>query len=234
MANRTVSEYIEQLRQPEPDERARKVAILEQIPGELSAPSICFHDSYASLAFRSPAYDPDKSFDPVQHLRRLEGSGWASAGMMLVKWDNYRPSPLPAQDPDTLTHKRYTLSDWWPAVNLWVEWNGHTQGEARTWMRSPSGDLVQIHIDFPCPHLVHARRQEFRGGWRYVDGRLAVPERWEMIPFGDEHIAQRHHRTRFECGPHYSPQSMDASVYWEMIVNTGEPPASCILEHLVS
>lgn len=206
-------------------ERAFFDEILAELPDDLEAPTISNFgpDGYrfvnAWLTFGGPAYDPDKTFNPVAVLASLEAAGWTPAVCSLAKYGNYRRGVWGvAVDDLPDPYKRGKLTDCQPIINGHID--ASTFGnEFECHYRTRGGKLVKVAVKIGG-YFVSARRKEYVGGWRYENARLNTPDAWITPALDGEPIAQRQADSRaYLGGDHHNSQSVYGSIYWESITD---------------
>ncbi len=241
MRHDTVADKIRELTKPkQASDKPTKLELLADLPAGMPAPLINNerggelapgHSPRAWLSWSAPSYDPDKQYDPLSIIGALEAAGWALLPACLVKRDNYRHGVewgFAEEQPEEKKGYR-ELADVSPIMPAWVNVGSgqYDPPEVLAFMRSPSGNVYKVSIDVPAFAYsgcsVHARRAEYRGGWRYVrqSVRLHMADAWHDIrDENGETIANRCARSFARTyGDAQNPTALEGRIYWDQIAH---------------
>lgn len=228
MKRDTVADEIAELEKPVNDDRAKRLAILRELPPDMESPSIAnIRDKgdglegqvAAWLSFLGPSYDPDHIYNPVAVLQTLHQHGWATCPATLVQHDDYRPSPHLGEVADIPDKEgRYTVTDLWPIVPLWVKPEQHGQPEAICYLKAPGGRVFRVAVKLPPVTAPWADRVEYKGGWNFRrgTGRLRRPENWHHIEYQGQVVAQLERHTGAQVD---TEQGVSGQIYWEPVAH---------------
>jgi len=178
---------LEQLKARQAKELAkmmREMAIAELLPDNVLPTISNLTDDGAWLSFGAPAYDPNKTWNPVSILESLESAGFEQVPASLVKWDNYRRTTEPGlcDDIPDVSYSRYKLTDVEAIAPVWVVPCQHTGTDVQLYMRK-GNQLFRVSVDIPRVAHLTARKIESRGDWRFdrQSARVDFPDRWHSL-----------------------------------------------------
>lgn len=232
MKDTTVEDKIGELIHPkEETERQTMISILSALPGHISAPSISNvrpepgpMEPLAWLSFSGPAYDPDKTFHPVDTLEEIEAAGWKTVPVSLCKWSNYRHSPclgLVEKIPETQCGcfgSTDELNDITALCPLWIDPAQYGPGEARGFYHLEGLGTIKFSVKIGILVSVTAQRVEPRGTWYYKRGtaRLNFPPDLHELFHDEQPVAQREGHSFATVD---TEQGLSGALYWEPITH---------------
>lgn len=214
----TVAEEIEMLLNPKPEEdkTSLKIAILRDLPQNISPPTLSnvgskIVDVNGWCSF-SKSYG-NENYSPVEIAKALESVGWEILPASLVKYGNYRrgvhrgiPTELPK------VYSRADLKDSEQILPLWIRPCQYTACDAYFYAKTQTGLLIKVSIDVPGLASIYANRIAEMGGWYFAPGsaKLHYNQKWTKM-FGGIN--------QYSRGYVDTPQGISGEIYWNYSEN---------------